>query len=663
MSQTWPFDYFSTAVNATGVGDNTSQGVGAVTTPQVWPFDYIDPIVPVTGIGNNLSQGVGDVRAPQVWPFDYWDGVAHGAGIGDNLSQGAGAVTVEPGVWYPIDGSVDAITGIGNNLSQAGDSITWLAPVTGAGENLSQAGDLFTPESPLIAAGEYDLQLGRIRLPTLLDDLKESVGDQLEVIGGTVVPGERRARPIPLAIPVHKTGADARALGDRMRRQLRALLNNPAARLASLYLRFTPDPELSGWLLIDGGDLSYVDGGVSFSRYKLTLDNAYAAARQRSHLQARRIEISDKRLATTPRDTKGLIYESTWATNTVLPITWLPGAAGYQRRGLPMTGTPLPALTALMGTGTPNQMQSVADGDIILMTGPPDETLLQRAELGDVIVLDRQAQPATSISAARDLTPQASYGWEELYGPDQPISYPAGAPDIVIQNGACRVTLTPSTGAINVERITSSGFAPACTVTAMRGASNTALQIRDASIVEWTPDSAVVKLAQDNTQVSGLTEDPISAETYITLRRGWDAPRVETYLHSRGDYARLRVMPTTAGATTVRFSTSSSAAAITDGTDYGAFAGTITTKDPWALIQPLSGAAIIPAVCTGATKAVGRIIGSLRGLDFYDPAISNTSYQSVQLKVTTDLPVPTIAGLHGQASLLDVRTIPTFLPR
>ena len=532
-----------------------------------------------------------------------------------------------------------------------------------SGGGLTTTGIVDAPPN-IVVPGTYDLQLGRVALPTLLDDLKESVGDQLEAVGAAVVAGERRARGASFAFPIHKTGSDARQVGDRMRRQLRALLNNPAARIGAIYLRFTPDPELSGWLLIGDGDLEYTGGGVSFSNYKLTLSNAYIVARQRSHVQARRIEIDDRRLATTPRDTKGLIYENTWNANTALAVAWLPGAGGYQTRGLPLTGTPVASVAALMGAGAPCLLQHLEDGDIVALTGQPDEALMQQAELGDVIVLDRQGQPATAVSAARDLTPQASYGWEELYGPDQPISYPSGAPDLVVQNGVCRVTLTPSTGVINIDRVTGSGFAAACTVQPLCLSALTALQIRDASIVEWTPDSAVVRLVQDNTQASGLAEPAVRCETFITLRRGWDAPRVEAYLRSQGDSVRLRVLPVAAGASTVLFSTDLAATAITDGTDYGGFGFSLAgTKDPWTLIRPPSGPAIIPAVCTGATKAVGRVVGALRGIDFYDPATVAASYASVHLKVTTDAGPETVAAAHGQASLLDVRTIPTFLPR
>lgn len=645
---------FGTAINPNSGAASPRHANDVWITPFEIAGSGTSPNVAMVWATENAGQDQADVYYREFTPGSSGTG-ADTAAAGESASVGVlSSVTPKTGADTAAESDASSVTAISPTAKTVADSA--------AAADASSVVEVETPVSP--APGIYDLQLGRVQLPTLLDALKESIGEQLDAVGAAVVAGERRAKGLPLSVPVRATGSDPRAIGDRMRRQLRALLKNPAARLGALYLRFGADPEMSGWLLIGDGDLEYAAGGVSFADYKLTIPSAYPVARQRSHLQARRIEIQDRRLATTPRDVKGLIYENTWSENTAVPVVYLPGAAGYQRDGLPLTGLPVAAAAALMSAGAPNLLQGLADGDIVAMTGPPSETVLQQAELGDVIVLDRAGQVATAASAARDLTPQDSYGWEELYGPDQPISYPAGAPDIVVQNGVCRVTLTPATGAINVERLTSSGFAPACTVTPMRGATSTALKIRDASIVEWTPDSAVVKLVQDNTQVSGLSESPVRAETFITLRRGWDAPRVETYLRSPGDYARLRVMPVVTGASTVRFSTSGSAVAIADGTDYGGFGFSLAgTKDPWTLIQPPSGPAIIPAVCTGATKAVGRVVGSLRGIDFYNPASVATSYQSVQLKVTTDTPPESVAALHGQASLLDVRTIPTFLPR
>lgn len=504
----------------------------------------------------------------------------------------------------------------------------------------------------VIQAGAYDLRLGRIRLPTLLDSLKESVGEQLETVGQAVLAGERRARPANLTIPVHADPADGKAVGDRMRRQLRALLDNPSARMGALYLAFAPDAELSGWLLIGGGDLEYADGGVSLGDYKLTLSDAYQLARLRSHRPARRVEVADRRLSTTPRDIEGLVYSTAFASVTPAAVAYLPGAPRVLRNGAPWTGEVVTSVQSLMGVGTPQLVQGLQDGDLLTLDGPPDDAQLQAGELGDVIILDRQQVAASGVSAARDITPQQSYGWEELYGPNQPIGFPSGVPtDVVVQNGVCRVTVS-SGGVFTVDRLTSSGFSAACTVQPLNGPS-ASLQLRDAQIVRWTPDEAVVRFELDNTQV-GLSETHARCRLYLTVRRGESAPRVEAYLDAglATSVVRLRVLPSQTGNVALDTSTTD-ASNITDDTDYGTFAA----RDPWLTLAPTSGPVIAAAISRATAKIRGRVQGSQRGVEIYDPTPADTSYASVLLALTSDGPG------HGQRSLADVRLTPTFLPR
>lgn len=170
MSQTWDFDYYTTLIVVTGVGDTLSEGVGDAGAPvsvtgagdtlsegvgvslehAIWPFDYVNLLVPVTGAGDTLSEGVGSAGAEQVWPFDYWDGVNNTAGFGDTLSQGVGSVTVlGPAEWYTIDGIVSgpvSVTGAGDTRSQGVGSVSvqdsLIVPVTGVGDTLSAGGSL-----------------------------------------------------------------------------------------------------------------------------------------------------------------------------------------------------------------------------------------------------------------------------------------------------------------------------------------------------------------------------------------------------------------------------------------------------------------------------------------------------------------------------------------
>lgn len=578
---------------------------------------------------------------------------------GSATETGAAAETSSVNILSTVVPKAGSDTGAATEASSVAASTP--APRTGSDTGTaSETGSIVEIEAPVvIAAGNYDLRLGRVRLPTLLDSLKESVGEQLETAGATAVAGERRAKPATLTIPVHATGSDGKTVADRMRRQIRALLNNPAARLGALYLAFTPDTDLSGWLLIGSGDLEYSDGGIVFGDYKLSLGDAYVVGRQRSHVAARRIEVLDRRDASVPRDIKGTIFSAAFSTVTPAAVAYLPGSSRYLWRGRPITGTPVASVASLMGTGTPQLITGLADGDLVILDGPPSDDQLQAAELGDVIVLDRQAVVATGATAARDVTPQSSYGWEELYGLDQAISYPSGFPsDVIVQNGVCRVSVS-SSGIFTVDRMTSTGFSPACTVNALIP-NMSALQLRDAAIVHWTPDETVVRFELDNSQASPLAETIGRCEMYVTLRRGWDAPRFEAYLTTAPATAvvRLRVMHAIAGTTALDTSTTG-ASNIADDTDYGNF----SARDPWLGLSPSSGPVILAAVTRSTDKIRGRVVGSQRGVEVYDPTAATLSYASVQLSITTAGAAASYGPIHAQRCMVDVKTIPTLLPR
>ena len=81
-------------------------------------------------------------------------------------------------------------------------------------------------------------------MPTIFEDIGESVGDAIEAIGGGIVPGERRGRTIQLNLPAHGTpdDIDPYSEGFKMRRQLRSLMENARARLQGIYFRFGIDP-------------------------------------------------------------------------------------------------------------------------------------------------------------------------------------------------------------------------------------------------------------------------------------------------------------------------------------------------------------------------------------------------------------------------------------
>jgi hypothetical protein len=171
-----------------------------------------------------------------------------------------------------------------------------------------------------------DVHLGRFRGPTILNDVSEAVGDALESVGGGVVPGERRARPLTLTLPLYgnATEADPYEAGLRMRRQMRSLMENTRLKLLTLYFQFSPDTELNGWLIIGGGEITLGEGGISFADFRLALSDCYKVGSRRTHRPARRVELYDRRLSTTARDVLGTVFSTDFSGLTALAVSYLP---------------------------------------------------------------------------------------------------------------------------------------------------------------------------------------------------------------------------------------------------------------------------------------------------------------------------------------------------
>ena len=190
---------------------------------------------------------------------------------------------------------------------------------------------------------DYGLAVGRLAVTTALDELREGWGDGLDAVGATLVGAEAKPRPFNLTLPIsgppHRT--DWFEAGQRLRRQVRGLLENPAARMQGLYFRWDIDPESNGWLLVGGGDLEDRDGGVTFADWKLTLTDCYRVGSLRTHRPARRAELYDRRAAGVPLDTLRRVYGSVFTNVQPLPLIYLPVGAtdvtGYGGR-LPKLG-------------------------------------------------------------------------------------------------------------------------------------------------------------------------------------------------------------------------------------------------------------------------------------------------------------------------------------
>jgi hypothetical protein len=253
-------------------------------------------------------------------------------------------------------------------------------------------------------AGIRDAKLGRIAFPTVFDDLREVLGGSVQAAGAAVVPGETQLATFPLSIPLHGTTGDLDefSVGDTLRRQFRSLLSNQRALLRGQYLRLVFDSELNCWLVTGGGTIEYVNGGPTFGEYKLTLGDTYVVGQRRSAREARRIEAFDRRLSTTERDFKGLIYGTSFAHLTGVLLAYLPAGAtditGYNQRAVitfpaPWVGGTLPATVNLVDGEVASFERAEA-----MIGGLDDVVVYDRRGLGDLLapfaVIVRQLGPA-----------------------------------------------------------------------------------------------------------------------------------------------------------------------------------------------------------------------------------------------------------------------------
>lgn len=368
----------------------------------------------------------------------------------------------------------------------------------------------------------YELQLGRLKLPTVLENLAESLGDGLEVVGAQVLAGEPRARPFPVKLPVHAAPddpLDQRVVGDRLRRQVRSLLENAPARLSGLPFRFAPDPELDCVLLIGGGDLAYSDdGAVTYGDYVLSLTDVYKVGGARTHRRVLRAQVSDRRLSTTPRDLLRTRFSTDFAAQSVLPILHLPPAVTDIAANLKPIQT-----VQLTGQGGGARLVETGVQDALAVSF--EESTESVAGVQDVLILDRRSSPSPTLTIAGDADPQGVYGWEEVYGPD----YPLTSGDVpTLQNGFCRTRWIPAQSALAIDSFdtATSLFVEQGRITIWHNGNDfqfgaAQLAIRPA-VVEWTPERGVIRLT-----FSSNNQD--RCEVYVTLQRGWGGPRVEAY--------------------------------------------------------------------------------------------------------------------------------------
>lgn len=246
----------------------------------------------------------------------------------------------------------------------------------------------------------YDLLLGRIWLPTLQGDYGLTAGDGLEAVGSLVFGGERRPRDLKVTLPIHGEweDADPRAVADRLRRQLEAFLENEAARLPGVFMRWRPFPDRDAWVVIGGGDFTDAEGGPTFGEYRLELD-VRRAATTATHRTGRRLRSIDRRLATTPRDFLGRLFSSDFAALPSLPLHFLPpGASDVLGAGGVLLA---PGARKALG-GSVGVLANRLSDEVVTFERPPIAIANGGA---DVVLTDRRGRPDWTPKAAGPRNP------------------------------------------------------------------------------------------------------------------------------------------------------------------------------------------------------------------------------------------------------------------
>jgi hypothetical protein len=467
--------------------------------------------------------------------------------------------------------------------------------------------------------------LGPITLPTLKGDIVETVGDQLDAVGSGIVAGERRPRPLPLTIPVRGerlTDTDRRDAGLRLRRQVRALMENSPARLQGLYLAWSVDSEQNGWLLIGGGDLKYAMGGVVFGDFELSLTDCYRVANVRTHRAARRIVRLDRRLATVARDYLGTLFSTDFGAVSATARHYLGVAPTDVRTG--STGAPPTVATVTARDGSLAYVDGLVDGEVVDF---------EQAE-GDM---------TKSIVRVYDDhgTPSSEGSWEPVFGPDQPV-----AGTLVLDNAVCRCVLDLANGWLDAQSWTGAAWSSDATVAHPSGASGFA-----ARLVEWTTELAVVR-------VTSLLAAGVRGEMYVSLQRGWSGPRVELYARNAAGsaLATVNVYAKTAGTATWQRS-SAGPTSIVAGTSVGTFAGI----SPWtALLGPGTDRGVALAVLQSGLNVRGAVaLAGRSGLAFE----SAMSYASVGIALGPRASVVADATAFGGQHLTDSQQVPELVAR
>jgi len=257
-----------------------------------------------------------------------------------------------------------------------------------------------------MAVGTRTIKLGRFRALGLMTNLQETLGDLLETVGGGVVSGERRPRPFNLELPIRGDGTDGdylaqRTSGERLRRQIRSLMDNQRVKLNGLYFHSLGDHELSAWLVVGGGTVEPVGQAASArAEWKLVLQDCFKVASSHTHMDALRIEMLNRGLITTPRDIRGQVYSTDFAGQGDLRMAFL--GPGY-RVATGMMGL-LEVVAVATMEGSIGLVAGVEDGEVLMFE--------QREGLrhhSDVILHDRRGITTIATTLRTNLEGNPSF--------------------------------------------------------------------------------------------------------------------------------------------------------------------------------------------------------------------------------------------------------------
>jgi hypothetical protein len=398
------------------------------------------------------------------------------------------------------------------------------------------------PPTPVDRWSGYDLRIGPLAFDCPTGPVGETLGDGLEAVGAALTPAERRPRPIklPLTIRARRDELDPTAVGLRMRRQVRQVLENERLRGQGLYLYWRADEELSGWLRLGGGDVTETDPGLTFGDFELELDSPYLVGRPGTHRMGRRLDLGDRRTGLVPRDTRGTLYSTDFATAAIPaePIV-VPGdvvafVASGNRPVASSTSGPLRGARRLWRTVSGSNGEVISYLPDVALLPNPARAPLDLEEPGIVRVWDlANAVPSPPDPALytpeRDTDPDVYNRWERVLGDVLAPAHP-----LAVDNGVCRlVWLGPSAA----QGLALEWWDDALGHYRREGRILHATGVSELRVVEATGERAVLELRAGELTLRAI------------LQRGWNGARLESY-NDGGGTARLEYAPD-AGAPTV----------------------------------------------------------------------------------------------------------------